>query len=1426
MQIRVSRNIQWLLISLLILLGFSQTLLAFQQEIITSNKNIYKKVVGGAAIGTDFVVVDDLVDFGKFNPGDTVLLMQMKGVQILVPETGTYGDPQNNFGAGKYEFLIVLSTNSGTRTIQFKNNLVNNYNVSYGVQLIWVPSYYSAAVNAPITCPPWDSLTGTGGVLTMIVGKTLKLNANIDVSGKGFIGGFATSGTGICCESSSNNFSYNASFTNSGFKGESIVSLGSAALTPVYPAYAKGRGSNFHGGGGGNGRFSGGGGGAGYGGGGKGGRESSDICIIREDGGLGGKQIRSTPLAGGLFMGGGGGGSTYSGANTATSGGTGGGIIIILCGELDGNGFSILADGSSPLGTASGTAGAGGGGAGGSIAIYLESFSSSTLSLSAKGAAGGSTSSTFGEGGGGGGGLIFTNIAPPGNVTRVVTQGAAGTRSGGGATAGSGSAGDLLNTFVPILNGFLFNTINCSVTKNLIDSICSNNIPAPVLGTKPIGGSGTYNYLWQRRNDSGGSAVNIPASNTQNYTFSVTEADTFDIRRVVADGVTSLTDTSKWVHMIVQPKILNNTVNIFSHIVSLTDTICYDQDPAIIDQVLPDLIVPTTKNMFYKWQDSTALATWGAVLGTSKSYDPPSNLLKTKWYRRTVTSGRCSDSLAKVRVTVLDTISKNAVTNRFDTICHGGTFANLLVDPGLGGGDNTYRYLWQYSTTGAAGSWATASGIATGSTYNPDEASLLFPGKVYFRRKVFSGSHNVCGDSSSPAVAVRLDWAKMTGNTISADEIICSGSTPAGITGILPANGDGTYKFTWQDSSKFHNWTDIAGYVKVTGLNYSPPSLTDTTAYRRIAYSSKCVDTSLIVNKMVHKPITNFNVSLLSVEWDTTICSGSVPKLLDGFLPGASGGTGDPAQNIYQWKLSATKTGGYSDIGGASGEDYQPAALTNATSAPAYFYFRRSVTNGMCSATSDSAVGIKVLPKITNNIIAASQSVCYNTAPAALTGPGLTGGDGTNATWNWQSSIDGGTSWSNTVATEDYNSPPNLTVPTQYRRIVFSGFADCCKDTSNIIGITINPLPVGTITAATDTICEGPGGNPVTISIAGSTASPWTVTYMENATSKPSVQVGVPSSTIQVTPVIANSTTDSASFVYKFVSIVDNLGCQAISLSGARKLVVWKVPAAGAGTDATVCGPVYTLNGTKNVGNGLWFYPGVPLVDSTANQPSFTVTVDSTLAGLQWKYKFLWKVTNWKCVGTDETEITFDRRTSQADAGPDRPDIYSVDFADTLHAVKPLVGTGKWIYPSGVQISNDTALNAVVKSLSPGDNLFEWLVTNGTCSSSDQVTLTVYEFIIPDGFSPNGDGVNDEFEIKGLDMTVSEVTLKILNSAGGEVFFSSNVNGNTWMQWNGESSQGPLPDGTYYYLVTIKSTRTGSVFKRSGFLILKRDKLL
>jgi gliding motility-associated-like protein len=91
-------------------------------------------------------------------------------------------------------------------------------------------------------------------------------------------------------------------------------------------------------------------------------------------------------------------------------------------------------------------------------------------------------------------------------------------------------------------------------------------------------------------------------------------------------------------------------------------------------------------------------------------------------------------------------------------------------------------------------------------------------------------------------------------------------------------------------------------------------------------------------------------------------------------------------------------------------------------------------------------------------------------------------------------------------------------------------------------------------------------------------------------------------------------------------------------------------------------------------------------------------------------------------------------------------------------------------------------------------------------SPKNCVTYTLHIYITPvfypEGFSPNGDGVNDYLIISGADAL--RVGLTVFNRWGNKVFEDNNYK-NTW---NGSANKGivigeGLPDGTYWYIVDL-----------------------
>jgi hypothetical protein len=148
------------------------------------------------------------------------------------------------------------------------------------------------------------------------------------------------------------------------------------------------------------------------------------------------------------------------------------------------------------------------------------------------------------------------------------------------------------------------------------------------------------------------------------------------------------------------------------------------------------------------------------------------------------------------------------------------------------------------SVCGVGSAILTASGATTGQTYRwytsvvggtavADNSGASFTTTELTRSTTFYVSIvNSAGcESSRTAVEVAVT-TPLTNNTISQDQVICSGQRAAEFAGSVPASGTGTYTYLWQSS------TDGVNFIAVPGSSFASyaPSLplTNTTWFRRI----------------------------------------------------------------------------------------------------------------------------------------------------------------------------------------------------------------------------------------------------------------------------------------------------------------------------------------------------------------------------------------------------------------------------------------------------------------------------------------------------------------------------------------------------------------------------------------------------------------
>ncbi|HLP20226.1 MAG TPA: gliding motility-associated C-terminal domain-containing protein, partial [Chitinophagales bacterium] len=90
------------------------------------------------------------------------------------------------------------------------------------------------------------------------------------------------------------------------------------------------------------------------------------------------------------------------------------------------------------------------------------------------------------------------------------------------------------------------------------------------------------------------------------------------------------------------------------------------------------------------------------------------------------------------------------------------------------------------------------------------------------------------------------------------------------------------------------------------------------------------------------------------------------------------------------------------------------------------------------------------------------------------------------------------------------------------------------------------------------------------------------------------------------------------------------------------------------------------------------------------------------------------------------------------------------------------------------------------------------LTTPEGCTGTAKFEVTVipnYDIFIPNAFTPNGDGVNDFWEIFGNLPGIKQIEVMVFNRIGEKVFESNDIN----FKWDGDFKGTDAPPGVYTY---------------------------
>ncbi|MGC1392157.1 MAG: gliding motility-associated C-terminal domain-containing protein, partial [Bacteroidales bacterium] len=270
---------------------------------------------------------------------------------------------------------------------------------------------------------------------------------------------------------------------------------------------------------------------------------------------------------------------------------------------------------------------------------------------------------------------------------------------------------------------------------------------------------------------------------------------------------------------------------------------------------------------------------------------------------------------------------------------------------------------------------------------------------------------------------------------------------------------------------------------------------------------------------------------------------------------------------------------------------------------------------------------------------------------------------------------------------------------------------------------------------------------------------------------------------------------------YDFEWTVVNSSCTS---SDKVKVGFHDLPSVNAGKDTVICKGTNIQFHATGTGTFAWI-PAKLVSDSTLADP-ISAPVLST------KYT-VFLIDQFGCKNSDSIFVEV-REKSVAFAGNNQSLDYlfeTIMDAQLAHNYE----TGMWSVISGTgDFLDKTDGKTTVNRLSLGGNKFSWTVSNGYCpSSSDTVIVFVNDLVIPTLITPNMDGRNDYFVLKGLS-TLGKTELIIFDRRGAEVYKNMDYDN----RWNGIDYNGkPLPDDTYFYILRAANGKS-----KSGYIVIRR----
>ena len=544
--------------------------------------------------------------------------------------------------------------------------------------------------------------------------------------------------------------------------------------------------------------------------------------------------------------------------------------------------------------------------------------------------------------------------------------------------------------------------------------------------------------------------------------------------------------------------------------------------------------------------------------------------------------------------------------------------------------------------------------------------------------------------------------------------------------------------YSWTGPNNFSSTNQNPTIINAGSINAGTYSVTVTVN----GCTSTPASVNAVVNLLPPAPIVSTN---------SPICTGSSVNLLAGTITGAT----------YSW----TGPNGFSS-------SLQNATITNAGISASGSYSVTATVNGCTGAFGTASIIVNQIPL----------------APSVSSNGPLCAGSTLNLT---ASTIAGASySWSGPNGFTSSLQNPVINNASSANTGIYNVSAKVNGCTSPGVSTTIMiDQPAIANAENNQVVCSSNQFVNISGSLSGGTNSGiWSSSGSGNFS---------PSNSNLNTSYYPSASDKSTGSVMLKLTSTNNGACPASSSS--MKITFETASSVNAGSDQIVCANnanVFLKGQYNNAPGIIWSSSGTGSFSPSSNNLNATYIPSAGDKSNNRVHLILRSTGNAACLPATDTMLLTIKAAPVVNGGGIK---YVLQNNSTILA--PVISglNLKYLWTPGVYLNNDTIPTPVCTP--QADVSYKIIsIDNFGCSASADVTVKVLKPLqIPNVFTPNGDGINEKWEVKNL-KDYADCKVEIFNRYGQLVYQSVGYTN----EWDGTLKGQPLPAATYYYVINLK----------------------